>query len=168
VLASHEPHVALELLDRYFALGENFDNSQAHVDRATAYMALGETGNAIASYEAALRREDEFPHSTTQAYLDLPYLIAIKGIEHRFNDALDILERFRSRLLFPVQHFVYHGSRAIILSRKDIEAARHAATLALDAASIEHSGFRYHPTVGLVSARYGQLLGELTKLLDIH
>jgi tetratricopeptide (TPR) repeat protein len=66
-LARSEPRVALQLLTRYFALGDDFDHAQAYVDQAAAYKHLGELDNAIASYEQALKREAEFPNLQTQA-----------------------------------------------------------------------------------------------------
>src|SRR5262252_2009580 len=61
-LTQTHPHVALDLLDRYFALGDDFDHAQAYVDRAEAYLTLGRVEDAFASYEAALKREEEFPN----------------------------------------------------------------------------------------------------------
>src|SRR5687767_8082388 len=40
-LGRSHPDVALKLLERYFSLPNDFDHAQAHVDRATAYLALG-------------------------------------------------------------------------------------------------------------------------------
>jgi len=40
-LASSHPMVALELLDRYFGMTDDFDHAQAYVDKATALKALG-------------------------------------------------------------------------------------------------------------------------------
>src|SRR5690349_22700680 len=60
-LARHDPKVALELLERYFALGDDFDHAQAYVDQANAYLALGDVDAAIRSYESALERERAFP-----------------------------------------------------------------------------------------------------------
>jgi hypothetical protein len=49
VLAETHPESALQLLDRYFALPDDFDHTQAHVDRATALIALGRIDEALAS-----------------------------------------------------------------------------------------------------------------------
>ncbi len=38
----------------YFALGDHFDQAQAHADRASAYLDLGDTERAIAGFQAAL------------------------------------------------------------------------------------------------------------------
>ena len=80
MLARSHPEVTLKLLDRYFQLPDDFDHALAHVERAEALIQLGRTSEAIAAYEAALAREATFPKLRTQAYLDLPYLIATRGI----------------------------------------------------------------------------------------
>ncbi len=90
------------LLDRYFALKDDFDHAQAYVDRATALLALGRVEEAIESYTAALAREAVFPNLQTQAYLELPYLIATRGLRQKYDDAMEILEKYRARLTSPV------------------------------------------------------------------
>lgn len=60
-LAPSEPLVALQLLGRYFELGADVGHAQAFVDRAVAYVALGQIENAVESYEQALQRETESP-----------------------------------------------------------------------------------------------------------
>lgn len=52
-LASSHPEVALRLLDEYFRLNDNFDHAQTYVDRATAYLAMGQLEDAIQAYEDA-------------------------------------------------------------------------------------------------------------------
>lgn len=42
MLVRARPDVALDLLERYFALPPQLDQAQAHVDRAAALMALGQ------------------------------------------------------------------------------------------------------------------------------
>jgi tetratricopeptide (TPR) repeat protein len=159
--ASH-PGIALTLLDRYFALDDRFDHAMAHVHRAEAYLALGRINDAVRSYEEALTREAEFPNLRTRAYIDLPCLIATRGIQNRYERANELLETHEDRLMFPVDHFRWNAARALIaVEGQDIESAKRYARRALDAAASAHSGFRYHPTVGLVTERYDNLIRRL-------
>lgn len=103
--ARSHPEVALKLLDRYFELPDNFDHAPAHVDRAIALLALGRVNDAIASYEAVLAREAPFPSLQTHAYLDLPYLIATRETRERYAQALQLLQAYEARLVFPVDRF---------------------------------------------------------------
>lgn len=167
-LASSHPEVALKLLDRYFSLKDDFDHAQAHLDRATALVALGRIDEAIESYDAALARESEFPNLQTQAYLHLPYLIATHGIRKKYGYAMQLLEKHKARLMFPVDHFHWHAACALIASAEhDAVAAKAHAQAALDAAALDHSGFRYHPTVGLVTEQYDGLVQKLKKCCDV-
>ena len=162
-LAGRKPEVALQLLDEYFALGDHFDQAQAHADRASAYLALGDSEHAIASLEAALAREEQYPRLLTYAYLDLPFLIASHRIESRYKQALELLERHRARLTFPVDHFRWHAAYALILSAQaQTSSAREHARLALAAAANDHSGFRYHPSVGLVGTKYEDIREKIS------
>ena len=149
MLAQSHPDVALQLLDRYFALKDDFDHAQAYVDRATALLALGRVNEAIESYNAALAREAEFPNMQTTAYLDLPYLIAARGIREKYDDAIQALEKYKARLAspiaFPVDRFRWHAAYALITAENDAASATVHAQSALEAAALDHSGFRYHP-----------------------
>src|SRR6185503_2369286 len=80
MLASINPEVSLQLLDRYFSMSDKFDWAQAYVDRAKALTSLGRIEEAADAYEAALAREIEFPNSQTQAYLEFPILVATEGL----------------------------------------------------------------------------------------
>ena len=163
-IARYRPEVALRLLESYFELGDHFGIAQAHVDRASAYLALGETEHAVAAYEAALAREQQFPQLLTMAYLDLPFLIATRGITSRYEQALQLLQQHRSRLTFPVDHFRWHAAHALILSAlREAERAREHAKLALDAAAQDHSGFRYHPDLGVVGDSYADIRHQLSR-----
>ena len=164
-LASTHPRIALRLLDQYFALGDNFDAAQAHVDRATAFLSLGQVEDALASYEAALSVEAKKPNYQTQASLDLPFVIACQGIVARYEQALDLLDRHQPKLSFPVEYFRWHTSRALISGAVGVTAeAKAQARLALAAAEKDHSGFRYHPSVGLVGESYQQIRQRLASL----
>jgi tetratricopeptide (TPR) repeat protein len=163
--ASH-PEVALDLLERYFTLPNQFDQAQAYVDRAQALLALDRVDDAIESYEAALAREAAFPNLQTQAYLDLPFLVATRGIKSRYEQAADLLELHQKRLMFPVDHFRWHTARCLIAAEAGaLGVAKSHAAQALRAADAEHSGFRYHPTVGLVAQRYEQVVQRVRACL---
>jgi len=168
-IAGRKPRVALRLLDEYFTLGDHFDVAQAHVDRASAYLALNEIESAIGALEAALAREEKYPRLLTIAYLDLPFLIASHRIQSRYKQALELLERYRSRLTFPVDHFRWHAAYALILSAQaDMSDARQHAQLALAAAVKDHSGFRYHASVGLVGAKYVDIRKQLSVAVGLE
>lgn len=164
-LARSQPEVALNLLDRYFELHDDFDHAQAHVDRATALLTLGRVDEALAAYEAALAREAVFPNLQTQAYLDLPYIVATRGVRDRYGRALELLCRHESRLIFPVDHFRWNAAHALITAATGkAEVVRDHAERALAAARRDDSGFRYHPSVGLVTPQYEAVVIKLEAL----
>jgi tetratricopeptide (TPR) repeat protein len=164
-LARSHPEVALTLLDRYFELDDDFDHAQAHVDRATALLALGRVDEALAAYEAALAREAVFPNLQTQAYLDLPYIVATRAVRDQYRRSLELLGRHESRLMFPVDHFRWHAAHALIAAATgETGSVRNHAERALEVASRDQSGFCYHPSVGLVTPQYEAVVKKLEKL----
>jgi tetratricopeptide (TPR) repeat protein len=165
MLADRRPDVALRLLDQYFSLGDHFDHAQAYVDRAKAQRAIGNVKAAIESYEDALSREAAYPRLLTQAYLELPCLIADLRLSDRYARALDVLDASQDRLMFASDRYLWNGARALIFfDRGDVSRARVAAKLALSAASESHSAFRYHPRVGLVDPSGGRFDDRLAAI----
>lgn len=163
-LAHSHPEVALKLLDRYFALPDDFGHAPAHVDRATALLTLGRVEEALSAYEAALARESEFPNVQTQAYLALPYVVATFGVRARYTRALELLSLHESRLMFPVDHFRWHAAHALMAAAAgEANTARTHAERALEAASRDHSGLRYRPSVGLVTSQYDEVVQKLRR-----
>jgi len=164
-LARSHPDVALKLLERYFSLPDDFDHAQAHVDRATAYLALGRVADALAAYEDALTRESAFPSLKTEAYIAFPYLVATRGIREKHARALELLLQHKPRLLFPVDHFRWHAARALIAAAaRETGVANVHSRRALEAAEREHSGFRHHPSVGLVTEQFDEIVKRLEGL----
>jgi tetratricopeptide (TPR) repeat protein len=156
-LAKVNPDVALRLLDHYFALGENIAMAQAHADRAEAYLAKGDVAAAVEAFEAALIRERAYPRWLTRTYLELPYLIAVRRLSERYAQALGILEINKGMLAFPVDHYLWNGAHALILSHQGKDSdAKAFAEVALTAASETQSAFRYHQKIGLVGTAYDE------------
>ena len=161
------PEVAHALLDRYFAMPDHFDWAQGFVDRAVAYLSQGKLTEALVAYERALAREASFPKLKTQAYLDLPFLVATNAVQDRYDAAVEVLESHKARLMFPVDHFKWNAAQALIASaRGDAEAARDFAKVAIEAAAMDSSGLRYHPTVGLVPETLVATVRRMHELSD--
>ena len=156
----------VDLLDRYFSLGKQSHHAAAYVSRAAASLALNDMEMAVQSYESAIRHETAFPGHITGARLDLPYLIAVENLSHLFDRALVILMDANKNLIFPVQRFKFHASKAIIFAhRQNDDSAQAEARLAIDNASLDRSGFRYHSKLGLVSDDHTKALSKLYGLL---
>jgi tetratricopeptide (TPR) repeat protein len=164
-LAESHPTTALDLLERYFAIGDHFDFAQAFVDQSRAYLALHRVDEAIRSLEMALDRERQFPNCKTVAWIEFAMLIATQNLKTRFPDALRVLSENQSGLLFPVDRFQWHAATALIMAAEnDSGNAKEHAIKALEYANAKHSGFRYHPAVGLIGRDYDGLRDKLLRL----
>lgn len=161
-LARSHPEVALKLLDQYFQLPDHFDRAQAYADRATVLLALGRVEEAISAYESALAREATLPNFRTRAYLDLPYLIAKHGKRSLYDRALEILKVHQTELMFSVDHFLWNAVHALIaMDLQKTAIAKPYAERALEAATRKDFGLRYHPSAGLVTEKYADLIEKL-------
>jgi tetratricopeptide (TPR) repeat protein len=150
-LASSHPEVALRLLDRYFALGADSSEAEAHFYRARSYLALRNVDAAVSAFEAALAREEAVPNFRTWAVHELPVLIATERIGPLYERAIQTLTQNKDRLTFPIQRYQWHGALALILHEQGrTSEAENEANRALEAAKLTHSGYQYHPNVGLV------------------
>jgi hypothetical protein len=75
----------------------------------------------------------------------------------------------QSQLLFPVDKFKWHAAHALIQAAQgDRDSAKEQAIKALDAAKLNHSGFRYHPKLGLVGPEHEALRNRLLELSGEH
>jgi len=105
-----------------------------------------------AALEAALAREAAFPNLRTQAYLDLPYLIATRGLRQLYDRALTLLHAHEGRLMFPVDHFRWQAARALIAAdSEEPGVAKVHAERALAAAARDSAGERTEEAVVLLS-----------------
>ena len=158
--------VALALLDRLITeYPDNLQLAQAHLQRAECLVILGRIEEGIAAFRSALATEREFPHSRTAAYLCFAYFVATSNMERLHDEALDVLEEFGHEEMFPREIFLHNAALALIAhATGESSVAREAAARALTAASQSQSGFRYHPTVGLVEQADPTVTARLNKL----
>jgi tetratricopeptide (TPR) repeat protein len=164
-LVSSHPEAALSLLDRYFALGADSSQAEAHFNCGRAHAALRNVDAAIASFEAAVACEEANPLFRTWVYIELPVLIATERRRALYGRAVELLTKNRDRPLFPAEFYKWHGAQALILhDRGETAQALDEARQALEAAAMTHSGFQRHPGVGLVtdtSDTFGTRLKEI-------
>lgn len=166
-LVERNPTAALALLDKYFALGDHFDKAQAFLDQAEAHFTLGAEEEAIQSLEKALQRERDFPNVKTQAWSRFALLVAEKKLAHLYYKAMQVLQENQLHThSFPIDVFRWHAAFALIADARGLrDQGAESAAKALEFADLTHSGFRYHPDVGLVGSNYDSLKTELHRLV---
>ena len=126
--------------------------------KANAYFALNDLEKCIAAFKEVLYREREFPKHQTGVYLDYPYLVATRKIENEYANAIDVLDEHIDRLMFPLDYYKWHASKALINSDSS------EAQKALDAAKVKRAGFRFHQDVGLVGKEHETTIKHLCKI----
>ena len=161
-LTEKYPEIALELLDKFFELNEPFDLAQAYCDKAAALHNLGNAEEAIESYKQALKFEKNQGTAQTQAYLSLPMLFVEHDTKQHFEFGIELLNEYVGRLMFPIDYFRWHTAMAVFkYGLGDCTEASKQAGLALDAAQVKKSGFRYHQQLGLVGKEYKKTIKVL-------
>jgi tetratricopeptide (TPR) repeat protein len=159
---------AIELLDRLLTeFPEQFDLAPAHLQKATSLAELGQVAVAVVEFRRAMQSERDFPTVRTSAWLDFGMFVVERVLTVYFDEALSTLKEFgdHSRLMFPSERYRYCAIRALIAgARGDTTTAGDFAKQALVEAEKAHSGFRYHPTVGLVGTESERLENKLRAL----
>ena len=165
-LAKHHPKKALELVEFFFETRTNdFEDMRAYLAGADAYIELNDLDNTLIWYKKVLKREKEFPNHLSQTYLNFPYLVAKEKVEAEYKFALKVLSENADRATFPLDHYQWNAAVALIsYEQGDNEKSTEHATLALEAAQIKKSGFRYHPNMGLAGKEYKN---EIKRLQEI-
>lgn len=112
---------------------KSFDKAQAYCDKASAQIAMHDISGAVESYEEALRCEEVYPQVKTNACILLSVLIAREGLTNRYAQALDLLEKYRDRVLLPIDLFWWNCVLAIVLN----ETGRPDEAVAVAKAAVE-------------------------------
>jgi hypothetical protein len=153
------------MLGRYFTLGQNFDIAQAYDDQAGAYLSPKDTAKTLLSLQAALVRKGTYPNVKTSAWSRFAILVATHRIRSHSAQVLDVLAQNQSPTLVPIERFNWYAARALTAAeQKDGPTAREHSVKALETAQLNHSGFRYHPKLGLVGPELAPLKENLLQL----
>jgi len=159
---------AIELLDRLLAeFPERIQLAQAHAQKADSLAKLGHTEAAISEYRGALQAERDFPSVRTNAWLDFGWLVVEQQLTRFYDEVSEVLQEFRedSSFTFPATEYRYCTIQSLLAdARGGKAAARDFAKAALAQAARKHSGFRYHPTVGLVGSERDKFESRLRAL----
>jgi len=144
--------VAITLLNKMLAeFPEQGELSCAQKQKASCLVALGKFEEAIASYRDALNTERKFPMRRTRAWLEFGRLVCERKLVDLYDEAWAVLDELKYDTLFAADIYELSGIRALIATHKgNLESAKRFAKTAIESAATTHSGFRYHPTVGLV------------------
>ena len=143
---------SLRLLDQYFAEfpADDMFHVGAALQKAQCLEALGRIDEAEQSYLAALAEQRGISNYVTSVYTDFPWFVVRYGRRHLYSDALAALESTAQHLIFPVLQYQAYAVRAVIAAEAgDFDAAQRHASRAVKAASATHSGWLYHPDLGL-------------------
>jgi hypothetical protein len=143
---------SLRLVEQYFDEFPVTDmfHVAASLQRAQCLEVMGRIEEAEGAYLATLAEQRRIPNYVTSIYLDFPWFAARHGRHHLYARALDALDAAAPHLIFPMFQYQASAVRALIAAENlDLVGAQRHAVAALEAASAKHSGFRYHPDVGL-------------------
>jgi tetratricopeptide (TPR) repeat protein len=156
---------AIELLDRLFVeFPDKIQLAQAHAQKADSLAKLGHIEAAIGEYRASLQAERDYPNVCTNAWLDFGWFVLEMQLTPLYDEVARVLEEFRKKdgIKFPAIEYRYTAILALLADeRGEKEQAREFAKQALAEAAKEHSGLRYHPTVGLVGSESNGFLNQL-------
>jgi hypothetical protein len=165
-IATSAPESALKLVDLYFGSKKNdFHDVRALSAKANAYRALSQRDKTLLAMKEVLSVERKKPSHKTTMYVEYPYFVAIQKIETEYKSALETLKERVGDLMFPLDIFKWHASKSLMcFELQEKEISRKHAGLALDAAQIKKSGFRFHQKLGLVGKEHKDTIEKLRKI----
>jgi tetratricopeptide (TPR) repeat protein len=162
---------AVELLDKLFLeCPERLQLAEAHLQRALCLIELNQHQATIEEFRASLQAQRDCPNVGTTCWLQFPWFIVQREDRALYDEALAVLNEFRSdvSLTFPIDGYRYAAVRALIAeARGETDSAREFAKVALQCAEMSFSAFRYHPTVGLVEKVDPRIHGRLAALVQV-
>ncbi|MBL8724057.1 MAG: tetratricopeptide repeat protein [Planctomycetes bacterium] len=147
---------AAELFERVLAeFPEPLEIAPALSGLGQSLLALGQREPALDAMRRCVLREREYPNVKTDAWLEFAFIVASLDVRDLFEEARGVLlehDAQESQMIFPLQRFKLHASRAILAGTSDVAAMEAAA--ALREAARSDSGLRYHGKLGLVGDEF--------------
>lgn len=136
---------------------------------AECYICLKNSEKAIEYFRKTLAFEKEFPNVITAVHFNFPMYVVRNRLTDYYSEALDVLcnlaDRYDRYVIFPIHGYRLHAALAIFCDHfKQKEEAKQHAKVALDFAKKEHSGFRYHATLGLVDKPDRRIFEQLKQI----
>lgn len=167
-LQDEYPNEALKLLAKIREeYPEPFELSSTYLQIAECLIAIGRKEESISWFRKVLEQEEIFSSVQTEGYIEFPTFIVTDERKNLYAEAKDILLKHVERLMFPVDFYRCDMAMAIIeWDKGNLNEASDHARDAIAASQKEHSGFRYHPNVGLVKKqdkRIQKLLKKISK-----
>jgi tetratricopeptide (TPR) repeat protein len=162
------PHYedALELLD--YLINKNPEPSElamAYLQRAQCLENTGHIDDATQAFLSSLSAEKAYPNVKTNAPIEFAMFVLHHNLKQHYDTTLSSLEGIEVQNLFPISQYQFNLAHAILLAEKGkADIARLYAQKALAAAQQTYSGFRFHPTLGLVEKIDSQLHSRLQEI----
>jgi tetratricopeptide (TPR) repeat protein len=162
---------ALTLLEKIFTeFPVQFELASTYSQKASCLAKLGEIDQALACYRFVFDTERKFPNIRTRSYIKFGRLVVENKLTQFFDEALAVFDELHlNGIEFPADVYETFGIRAIIAAQRgETEKANELANVALEAAAKVHSGFRYHPTAGLVRDRESSFYKTIEAITTNH
>lgn len=165
-LQKNYPDEALKLLEMIREeFPEPFELASTYLQTAQCLVALGKKEESIQWFRKVLIQEEEHKGVQTTGYLDFPTFIVTDERKELYSEAKKILLQHVGRLTFPVDKYRWNMAMALIeWEDGNLTKASDHASEAIKASKLEHSGFRYHPNVGLVKKQDKRIRKSLNKI----
>lgn len=161
------PDKALKLIGIYFETKTTtYHDGRAWDVRRDVYLAAEKYDDAINCMKVSLQIERENPKFQGTSATLYPYLIACRAIKHEYEGVLTFLDSIELKSPFPDAHFKWNAALSLIhADLKNTPKSKYHAKLALEAAEVKQSPFRYHRSLGVVGNEHIDTIGKLEKIL---
>ena len=144
---------AQSLIERFLReYPDDWETALVYELRGQAQEAFDDIVAALDSYRRSMAAQRQRPNVQSHAWLRFGWLVVRRRLTGLYSETALVLDEFATLMPFPWERYRYHSIRAVVAAQEGhVSKAKEEAGLALAAAAATHSGFRYHPNLGLVS-----------------